>query len=609
MSHKMQKSLPHRIHSTQTKGIEMSEGFCSMTRDMVNRLGMVRELSGHLGCVNCIQWNRNGRLLASGADDKRVIVWDGLAGKMLTKLKTLHEEKILSLAWLPGENQLIATGAGDNKVAIINIETSVTLTSVNGHSSHNDRVGTMTTSPDSPGVVLSGGDDGMVRQWDLREKWSQDSANVLVDLEHGVTSIAVCPGRSELLAVGARDPYVRLFDVRKITRCQPRQENATDVASEPMVNFIPGHLFGNDIYTPKLISTSSVAFNSDGTELLCNLNGEQIYLYDKVALFSTDETEDLTGVQNCNSITNNNYLVTTTDTKQAFKTPPDNIEKLNKMAAAEVELLNYTKALTIYNQAIELDELVHPDLNCNRASVLKERGWDGDVYAALRDYKAALSVDPDHHQAHLGVVQCLTLLSMLDDAKKYLDSFKERHPAQMTSSAFTEVVEDLNNAKNQCRKSQWKDGKYRDYSARYVGANNILPYQVNEANFLGRSGQFVMAASDDGNIFIWDRKTTNLVKVLKGDKEAMCCLQVNPTSPVIATSGNDDAVVRIWEPLPEDGEVNPRVVEDLEQVSAINNKEKMDPNSFAAACQSMLVNRHREELYLGNSFYDAVFSS
>ena len=38
----------------------------------LDRLNLWRVLEGHQGCVNCLQWNRKGDLLASGSDDLKV---------------------------------------------------------------------------------------------------------------------------------------------------------------------------------------------------------------------------------------------------------------------------------------------------------------------------------------------------------------------------------------------------------------------------------------------------------------------------------------------------------------------------------------------------------
>ena len=63
-------------------------------------------------------------------------------------------------------------------------------------------------------------------------------------------------------------------------------------------------------------------------------------------------------------------------------------------------------------------------------------------------------------------------------------------------------------------------------------------------------GQYIVAGSDDGKFFCWEKNTGNIVRVLKGDESIVNCLQSHPTSCVLATSGIDP-VVRIWAPLPQ----------------------------------------------------------
>ena len=42
---------------------------------------------------------------------------------------------------------------------------------------HQGRVKRLATAGDTPGLVWSGAEDGLVRQWDLREKWSAENSN------------------------------------------------------------------------------------------------------------------------------------------------------------------------------------------------------------------------------------------------------------------------------------------------------------------------------------------------------------------------------------------------------------------------------------------------
>merc|ERR1719190_323124 len=148
------------------------------------------------------------------------MVWDGVRCRRVARLDTPHEGNIFSVVWLSGsEDGLLATGAGDCRVCVLNLETG-----------------------------------SVVRQWDLREKWSAKNSNVLVNLTNQagrgaeVKCVTVCPSRTELVAVGANDPYVRVYDRRMIscgpldTSCDPCEDNTGAVAY-----FVPGHLPGAEV--------------------------------------------------------------------------------------------------------------------------------------------------------------------------------------------------------------------------------------------------------------------------------------------------------------------------------------------------------------------------
>lgn len=64
------------------------------------------------------------------------------------------------------------------------------------------------------------------------------------------------------------------------------------------------------------------------------------------------------------------------------------------------------------------------------------------------------------------------------------------------------------------------------------------------------NGQYIVSGSDDGSFFIWEKETTNLVRVLQGDESIVNCLQPHPRHCFLATSGIDP-VVRLWSPRPE----------------------------------------------------------
>ena len=69
---------------------------------------VIRSLKGHTAKVNCLELSPNGKLLASGSDDKTIIIWDLATGKILKTLKG-NSWKITSVAWSSDGNYLTST--------------------------------------------------------------------------------------------------------------------------------------------------------------------------------------------------------------------------------------------------------------------------------------------------------------------------------------------------------------------------------------------------------------------------------------------------------------------------------------------------------------------
>jgi len=75
---------------------------------------------------------------------------------------------------------------------------------------------------------------------------------------------------------------------------------------------------------------------------------------------------------------------------------------------------------------------------------------------------------------------------------------------------------------------------------RYTGARNVST--IKDVNFLGPNDEWVTSGSDDGNIFIWDKKTGKLHGIYEGDSSVVNMVQGHPELPLIAVSGIDTTV-------------------------------------------------------------------
>ncbi|KAJ5787937.1 hypothetical protein N7457_002927 [Penicillium paradoxum] len=88
----------------------------------------------------------------------------------------------------------------------------------------------------------------------------------------------------------------------------------------------------------------------------------------------------------------------------------------------------------------------------------------------------------------------------------------------------------------------------------YRGHCNVKT--VKDVNYFGLNDEYVVSGSDSGHIFIWDRKTSNLVNILEGDSDVVNVVQGHPYEPMIAASGIDNTI-KIFSP-DQDAQENAR---------------------------------------------------
>lgn len=122
----------------------------------------------------------------------------------------------------------------------------------------------------------------------------------------------------------------------------------------------------------KTLSVTSLTFSAMGDQLLVNLGGEQLYLYD----FVTHENEHFTDrsfkFDSYKTIFANEIISDEKETTKLDLTPE--AELLKQKANSFFEAKNYVEAVEFYNQAIE--KMPHSAvLFGNRAAALMKRGW------------------------------------------------------------------------------------------------------------------------------------------------------------------------------------------------------------------------------------------
>eukprot|EP00743_Colponemidia_sp_Colp-15_P007892 GILK01008547.1.p2 GENE.GILK01008547.1~~GILK01008547.1.p2 ORF type:complete len:158 (-),score=35.48 GILK01008547.1:112-585(-) len=88
--------------------------------------------------------------------------------------------------------------------------------------------------------------------------------------------------------------------------------------------------------------------------------------------------------------------------------------------------------------------------------------------------------------------------------------------------------------------------KQKGFTMKYHGHINVQT--IKDVQFYGAHDDYIMSGSDDGSIFIWDKRTGSTVNCIpKADGYVVNCLAGHPFEPTLATSGIDNDI-KLWAP-------------------------------------------------------------
>nr|CAD1835180.1 unnamed protein product [Ananas comosus var. bracteatus] len=246
------------------------------SEDLVMRLGIYRKLDRHSGCVNTVSFNADGNILASGSDDRMVMLWDWDAGAVKLSFHSGHSNNVFQAKFMPySDDRTIVTCAADGEVRYAKIlESGNVDTKLLGQ--HEGRAHKLAIEPGSPHIFYSCGEDGLVQHFDLRTE-SATKLFICRSFPDGsdyqpvvhLNAIAIDPRNPNYFAIAGRDEYARVYDIRKCNL-----DGSTE-CGHPINSFCPPHLIGNGH-----VGITGLAF-SDQSELLSSYNYEHIYLFTK----------------------------------------------------------------------------------------------------------------------------------------------------------------------------------------------------------------------------------------------------------------------------------------------------------------------------------------
>ncbi len=156
----------------------------------------VNKLNAHLGRIGSLNWAKN--ILASGSKDGNVGIWDQRFGS-ISKYRA-HSQEICGLKW-SRDGRFIASGGNDNKLIVYSHEKQSEMIKFNEHTAAVKAIG---WCPNNPSVLASGGGtvDRCLRFFSLnslKESFHIDTGNFLLIKGSQVCNLAFSKISNEMI--------------------------------------------------------------------------------------------------------------------------------------------------------------------------------------------------------------------------------------------------------------------------------------------------------------------------------------------------------------------------------------------------------------------------
>eukprot|EP00667_Euglena_gracilis_P000902 EG_transcript_902 len=225
-----------------------------------------RALSGHSGCVNSIAFSRpDGRLLVSGSDDRRVLLWrcfDRQAGSQPLRAYAGHSSNVFCTALADG-NRFIVSCGNDGKILRYDVEQTPAPIA---EYLHEDSVHKVSIHAEDPNVFISASHDFTLKLWDVRAGVAPQGTIVGLD---AFNAVACSPSDSQLF-LSCDGSAICLWDLRK--SFGPDQGPSLEAARQCKQRVLRQYMavcrhHSGLIFLPEI---SGVEFNRLGTHFVCS---------------------------------------------------------------------------------------------------------------------------------------------------------------------------------------------------------------------------------------------------------------------------------------------------------------------------------------------------
>ena len=493
------RQLNHRRPRQHLAGIISRLSLEEILGDVNGRLS--NSTPGHKGCVNTLRFGHqeNASLLLTGSDDATLKIWDvqGVGRRVdecvqsrrpLASFDTGHTSNILSTCFVRGATLLASVGMRGEVRLTMTVRNQTLSLSDHGRGAYD-----VQSVPQEPHLFWSAGEDGCVRQFDLRSSPRFGATDILhtfnPEKPTAFTTLSFHPLNPVYLACGTdTDPIVRIYDRRRVS-------SSTDSSSSPPVvlSCAEDSVVASARETKKRGRVTSVAYNRNGTELLVSYSHDYVYLF------------DVSGRRNAE------------------------VEEKENAEEAHVQMMPHVtkaaKAKTTFRVAEGNWSDTGPQSSMRGAGEVEDEETPGARVAHELQVMLAQAFDGGG-----------------GDEEECEGEKEEEEEEEARGATQTSVGGGAGGVKEVRR---W----LRPHVV-YRGHRNCRTI-CKEANFYGMRDEYVLSGSDDGRFFVWEKNSGRVLGAKESDTRVTNCIQRRDHDLLLASTGIDHNI-KLWTPTGAD---------------------------------------------------------
>ncbi|MCB1188948.1 MAG: TIR domain-containing protein [Leptospiraceae bacterium] len=498
----------------------------------------VLNLTGHNEEVKIIVFSPDGKMVASGADDNKIKLWDVNSGK---KIHTFigHKGLVHDLSFSP-DGKTIASSSQDSTVKLWNVVSGKEIQTLKGHS---DSINSVSFIPTDGKTIVSASDDSTIILWDVT------SGKIIQTLKsrNGIIHNVGFSPDGKTIASGSQDGTIKLWNVASAKKERTFKGHTDGVRS---LNFSPDGktiASGSDDNTIKLwdISTGkeiqtltghtegvfSVNFSPDGATLISGSADLTIKLWD---VTSGNEMQTLKG--------HNGYVNSVSFSPDAKIIASGSDDESVKLWI--INQKNQIKTISDHKDSV-FSTSFSPNgkilATCSADSTIKL--WDvvsGKEIQTLKGHShvvMSMNFSLDGNTLVTGSADNTIKLWNVKTGKEIKTLLG--HRGYVKSVAFSPDSETIASGSLDNMIKLWDVKSGREIHTLRGHRDEVWSISFSP------DGETIASGSEDNMIKLWDVKSGREKKTLKGHNGYVMSVSFSPDGKILASS-SEDLTIKLW---------------------------------------------------------------